>query len=941
MHMNDSYIKLSIAALLPVAAAAILYLLEGKTPFGKLKDSVKQVIFGIIFGALAIIGTEWGIPMNGAQVNCRDAAVMIAGLLFGAPAGIIAGLLGGIERWIAVAWGIGTFTRVACTVSTIIAGFYAAALRKFMFEDKKPGWLISCAAGIVMEVFHLTMVFITNMATPEKAMTVVKACSAPMIIANGVSVMLAATVLTLLAKDGIFSFGFKRDRVRISQTIQRWLLVTVVLAFAVTSYFVYSLQDRIAVSQTDSLLSLALDETASDIQDASDQNMLTLAKKIASESQYTDLDSLSAWYGIAEISIVDKNGIITESTTPDFVGFDMASGAQSREFLCLLSEKREYVQEYGPITYDETIFRKYAGARSGSGFVQIGYNSSQFQDDIDKQVTGLTKNRHVGQNGFILILDESLKLVSAPAEITQEVMKECGEDLFAQQPNTTFFLDINGMPCYCRYRMTEGYYVTAVLPQEEALQMRNIALYVNTFMEILVFGALFALIYLLIKKVVVNQIKDINSSLAEITGGNLGVVVDVRSNEEFASLSDDINSTVDTLKRYIDEASARIDAELEFAKNIQASALPSSFPAFPKHRDFDIFASMNPAKEVGGDFYDFYMTDADKLHFLIADVSGKGIPAAMFMMRAKTELKSLTESGAAINEVFTHGNAALCEGNDAGMFVTAWQGGIDLSSGLVRFANAGHNPPLVRHAGGKFEYLRSRAGFVLAGMDGVNYKAQELPLERGDIIYLYTDGVTEATDANKELYGEERLLNAINSREFESMEALCRFIKADVDAFVGDAPQFDDITMVALKYIGTPPAPSIRVENAAISDIPAVTEFVEAELEKLDCPMKNTIQLNVAIDELFSNIVNYGYPKQPGPVTVSVIAKDDPHGVCIRFEDEGIPYNPLNKEDPDVSLSVEERGIGGLGIFLVKKTMDDIKYAYDNGKNILSITKYF
>ncbi len=938
--MSDSYIKLSIAALLPVAAAAVLYLLDGKTPFGELKGGVKQVIYGIIFGALAIIGTEWGIPMNGAQVNCRDAAVLVAGLLFGAPAGIIAGLIGGIERWIAVAWGIGTFTRVACTVSTIIAGFYAAALRKFMFEDKKPGWLISCAAGVVMEVFHLTMVFITNMATPEKAMTVVKACSVPMIIANGVSVMLAGMVLTILAKDGIFNFGFRQEKVRISQTIQRWLLLTVVLAFAVTSYFVFSLQDQIAVSQTDSLLSLALDETSADILDASDQNMLVLARKVAGEVENVKLSSIAAWYGIAEISIVDENGIITESTNPNYIGFDFASGEQSAEFLCLLNGERQYVQEYGPITYDETIMRKYAGVRYGTGFIQIGYNSSQFQGDIDMQVDGLTKNRHVGKTGFILILDERLHLVSSPEEITQDVMKGTAEEISSQQPNSTFLLTINGVPCYCRYDTTEGYCVTAALPVDEALQMRNIALYVNTFMEILVFGALFALIYLLIKRVVVNQIKDINSSLAKITGGDLGVVVDVRSNEEFASLSDDINSTVDTLKRYIDEASARIDAELEFAKNIQASALPSSFPAFPKRKDFDIFASMNPAKEVGGDFYDFYMTDSDKLHFLIADVSGKGIPAAMFMMRAKTELKSLTESGAAINEVFTHGNAALCEGNDAGMFVTAWQGGIDLSSGLVRFANAGHNPPLVRHAaGGKFEYLRSRAGFVLAGMDGVNYKPQELQLERGDIVFLYTDGVTEATDMNKELYGENRLLDAVNSREFENMEELCRFVKSDVDAFVGDAPQFDDITMVALKYVGTPPVPSIHFDEAAISDIPAVTEFVESELEKLDCPMKSVIQISVAIDELYSNIVKYGYRKAPGPVTVSVIEKDEPHGVCIRFEDEGIPYNPLTNADPDITLSVEERGIGGLGIFLVKNTMDDMKYKYENGKNILTITK--
>ena len=941
MHMSDSYIKLSIAALLPVAAAAILYLLDGKTRFGKLKSSVRQVIFGIIFGALAIIGTEWGIPMNGAQVNCRDAAVMIAGLLFGAPAGIIAGLIGGIERWVAVAWGVGTFTRVACSVSTILAGLYAAALRKFMFEDKKPGWLISCAAGIVMEVFHLTMVFITNMSTPEKAMAVVKACSIPMIIANGVSVMLAAMVLTALAKDGIFNFGFRRDRVRISQTIQRWLLVTVVVAFAATSFFVYRLQSEISARQTDSLLDLALTEVAQDIRDTSDQNLIVLSNKVARDIGTDTLANIAQKYDVTEIDVVDHNGIIVDCTAPDFIGFDMASGEQSAEFLCLLKDIAVYAQGYGPISYDASIMRKYAGVKTAGGFVQVGYDAAHFQRDIDTQVIGMTKNRHVGSTGYVLILDEQFHVASVPEKLQNRSLAELSA-LVDHLPGVTFKLTLIGEPCFCRYRMTEGYYIVSVLPEAEALQMRNIALYVNTFMEILVFAALFALIYLLIKKVVVNQIKNINSSLAEITGGNLGVIVDVRSNEEFASLSDDINSTVDALKHYIDEASARIDAELEFAKNIQASALPSSFPAYPKRKDFDIFASMNPAKEVGGDFYDFYMTDSDNLHFLIADVSGKGIPAAMFMMRAKTELKSLTESGVAINEVFTHGNAALCEGNDAGMFVTAWQGGIDLSSGLVRFANAGHNPPLVRHAAdGKFEYLRTRAGFVLAGMDGVNYKAQELQLERGDTIYLYTDGVTEATDANKELYGEDRLLNAINSREFENMEELCRFIKADVDAFVGEAPQFDDITMVALKYIGTPPAPSIRVENATISDIPAVTEFVETELEKLDCPMKSTIQINVAIDELLSNIIKYGYVKQPGPVTVSVIAKDDPHGVCIRFEDEGIPYNPLNKEDPDVSLSVEERGIGGLGIFLVKKTMDDIKYAYDNGKNILSITKFF
>ncbi len=367
--------------------------------------------------------------------------------------------------------------------------------------------------------------------------------------------------------------------------------------------------------------------------------------------------------------------------------------------------------------------------------------------------------------------------------------------------------------------------------------------------------------------------------------------------------------------------------------------MPNIFPAFPKRKDFDIFASMHPAKEVGGDFYDFYFTDSYSLHFVIADVSGKGVPAAMFMMRAMTELKTLTESGKSIGDVFTDSNNALCAGNAAAMFVTAWQGGIDLSTGCLNYANAGHNPPLVRHADGKFNFLKSRAGFVLAGMDGVQYKQFELQLEPGDIVYLYTDGVTEATNAANELYGENRLLNVVNAREYESMQSLCEAVRADVDAFVGEADQFDDITMVAFRYIGHPPVPTIHFDEAKLEDISEATAFVEDELEKIGCPMKTVIQFNVAIDEIFSNIVRYGYAQKAGPVTVSVIETEDPHAVHLRFADNGIPYNPLTKSDPDVTLSAEERGIGGLGIYMVKKTMDDVRYKFEKDQNILTITK--
>ena len=937
----EPYIKLGIAAFLPVVVSAFLYFINRKTPFGKIDKRIRYVIWGIIFGALAVVGTEWGIQIDGAAVNCRDAAVLTAGLFFGAPAGIIAGVIGGVERWIAVAWGVGSFTRLACSLSTILAGIYAALLRKYMFEDKKPGWFIAAAVGIVMEVVHLTMVFLTNMSEPYEAMRIIEVCAVPMILANGLSVMLSGMVLAFLSdRNNIARFGVKKQ-VRISQTIQKWLLVAIVAAFLATSFFVFGLQNQMANSQGDKLLTMALDEVEADIKDMSDANLMGVALQLAGRISkgYENLDSIAEEYDVAEINIIDGDGFIIDSTDERFLGYDMRSGEQSAEFLKRLSKTGMYVQDYGPISYDSSLSRKYAGIDFGSGFIQVGYDAVQFQKDIDQDIVGITANRHVGETGFILIIDEQFNVISAPDSLDLPTIKQDADGVDLPEPDVTFQGSLNGVKCWVRYRSAEGYHIVSILPEDEILHTRNIALYVNSFMEIIVFAVLFGLIYILIKRVVVNQIKNINASLGRITAGNLSEVVNVRSNEEFASLSDDINMTVDTLKHYIDEASKRIDQELEFAQRIQRSALPSVFPAFPKRKDMDIFASMDPAKEVGGDFYDFYMTKNDTLNFLVADVSGKGIPAAMFMMRAKTELKTLTEADMSLADVFTTGNSKLCEGNDANMFVTVWQGSLDLTTGHVKYASAGHNPPVVRHADGYFEFLPSKPGFVMAGMEGMKYKTQEADLAPGDILYLYTDGVTEATNSEEKLYGNERLLKVLNNAEFTNMEELCVAVKKSIDEFVGDAPQFDDITMVALRYVGNPPLPSVHFDEAKIADITEATEFVERQLEEVDISPKAQMQINVCIDEIFSNIVNYGYPKGPGPVTVEFIRDDEKRSVSLRFTDEGIPYNPLVKDDPDVTLSAEERQIGGLGIYMVKKVMDDMRYYYEDGKNILVITK--
>jgi serine phosphatase RsbU (regulator of sigma subunit) len=347
------------------------------------------------------------------------------------------------------------------------------------------------------------------------------------------------------------------------------------------------------------------------------------------------------------------------------------------------------------------------------------------------------------------------------------------------------------------FKFIEGYCIIAAMPKAEAVFMRDASIYTSIFMQVLVFDVLLVFIYILIKRVIINNIKKINDTLRQITEGDLNVVVDVRSNEEFSSLSDDINTTVSTLKKYIAEAAARIDKELEYAKQIQLSALPTNFPS---SNDYGIFAQMIAAKEVGGDFYDFYKLSDTTIAFLVADVSGKGIPAAMFMMTAKTIIKDLAERRLPVNEIFTKANEKLCENNESGMFVTAWMGILDITTGKMQFANAGHNPPLVKHVDKTFEYLKTRPGFVLAGIEGICYRTGELILQPGDRLFLYTDGVTEATNINNNLYGEERLQSFMNHNFDKEPKELLQSLKNNIDEFVGEAPQFDDITMLIFDY---------------------------------------------------------------------------------------------------------------------------------------------
>ena len=937
--------RLAVPILLNCLLVLAIYLIDKYTPAKKLPYMTKQIIVGVLFGGVSAFASSYGVEWLGTVVNVRDAAPLSAGLIFGAPAGIISGCIGGLYRWFSVYWGGGTYTRLACSIATVLAGFMAAGVRKLMFDNKKPTWSYGVCIAVVCEVIHMILIFITNMDNSSQAFEFVKGATGPMMLGNSVAVGVSIILVSLVSHEGFFR---KKTSEGIANTFQRRLLGCIVIAYLITSTFTLILQNGMAQIETQEVFTTAINDVEEDINGKSNAHLLSIAEAVKAEYEgnpTASLDDIVAKYGIVEINVVSSNGIIQKSTEADSINYDMNSKAQSKEFVDVLGKEDSFVQKYSPRGKDGSVWRKYAAINlTSGGFIQVGCDAEQFHNILDEYVIDFTKNRHVGTSGFVAVCDETFTIVTdrsgyAGAPLSAIGIQEIPQEMKDGQTATALYhADINGEEYMYVFKFVEGYCLIAAMPVAEAMFMRDASMLTSIFMQVIIFATLFVFIYILIKRVIINNLKKVNDTLARITQGDLNVTVDVRSNREFSSLSDDINSTVATLKRYIAEAAARIDKELEYAKQIQLSALPTNFP---KDEDFKICAQMIAAKEVGGDFYDFYKLNDTTVAFLAADVSGKGIPAAMFMMTAKTIIKDLAESGMAVNDIFTKANEKLCENNESGMFVTAWMGILDLTTGKLQFANAGHNPPVLKRANGAFEYLKTRAGFVLAGMEGVRYRVGELMIYPGDRLFLYTDGVPEATNTENKLYGEDRLLAFMNQNASAEATEFLPALKANIDEFVGEAPQFDDITMLMFDY--KPNQGGVHMINktfpAKIEALSDVLGFVDQTLESYECPMKIQTAICVAIEEIFVNVAHYAYGDGEGDMTLGIGFDAETREITFKMTDKGIPFDPLKKPDPDITLSAEDREIGGLGIFITKKTMNTVTYAYENGENTLTMIK--
>lgn len=503
-------------------------------------------------------------------------------------------------------------------------------------------------------------------------------------------------------------------------------------------------------------------------------------------------------------------------------------------------------------------------------------------------------------------------------------------------------LDVAGELGYMRAIKIDDFTVTMAMPASAVFANRAVTMRWATLLAFALTAAASFAAAKILGTVVAKPIERANVSLAKIMSGDLDELVGEVGTVEFATLSAGINATVDALKGLIGEAERRMESDLATAKAIQESALPRTFPPFPEIDAFDIYASMDAAKDVGGDFYDFFLIDDHTLGFLVADVSGKGIPGALFMMAAKAEIENYLATGMPPSEAIASANKRLCANNDAGMFVTVWAAILDFVTGELTYVNAGHNFPLLRHGrNGSWEWLKKKCGLFLGTFETAKYRQETIALEQGDELLLYTDGVNEAFSSDEEEFGNDRLEAFLMRHTELGPKLLVKRLRAEVATWATGAEQSDDITILALEYGATPEASESLTLSAELGSLSDAMALVSDELERRLCPLGVQNKVEVALEELFVNVCHYAYEGQetPGEVTVSYRFQGSPRSITVELRDRGVPFDPVSREDPTKPASVQEARIGGLGILMVRRSMDSFSYERVDDENVVRFSK--
>jgi anti-sigma regulatory factor (Ser/Thr protein kinase) len=672
----------------------------------------------------------------------------------------------------------------------------------------------------------------------------------------------------------------------------------------------WSIGTRQAEKDTNAQLDYAVMDFRDTVQGAIDTMIGYAAKRVvtylgeAKAKSLEEMADLARHLDIDEVNVVSREGDIIASNDPHCLGVCMAGDPVMDPFMELTNGVTPTVsQPFRPHARNPKVRAKYLAVAfpGGAGFVQVGLNETRLAKMLPTILGYIFDEWLLGRTGFFLCADaETDALVSNPSRHRDEAktLSETGFDARAasryevtdnSNKGRTFRQRLFGEMCYCRYFTFAGHRFIPALPEREYYDTRDM---IVTSMAVL---------------------------LAIVLGG-------------FAVSLSRISRDSARLKAFYAAEEASRAKEMDIAKTIQASSLPCDFPVSER---FELFASMTPARDVGGDFYDFFPLDSGRFVFLVADVSGKGISAALYMMTAKTLIKDILLSEHDLSAALMRVNDDLSRNNPANMFLTAWVGVIDFGTGRVEFVNAGHNPPIVRRADGTAVWMSEKSGPLLAFVEGAKYRSSSFDLAPGDTLFLYTDGVTEAMDAKGDLFGETRLMEAFSVAPSGEPPTLCRLVRTLVTAFAAGTPPTDDLTVLAVKYLSRPRR-FVRTFTTTQAGIAAASKFLDKIAAKENnAGLNATIPtLHVILDEVASNIVRHS---DASGFAVEMEVTHD--GVTIDFIDDGAPYNPLLHVDPDTSLGADKRPVGGLGILMVKKMATSVAYRRDHSRNILRVSK--
>lgn len=603
-------------------------------------------------------------------------------------------------------------------------------------------------------------------------------------------------------------------------------------------------------------------------------------------------------------------------------------------------------------TYSVPFYKDAEGRKSFMGIVTADISLSWLQN--------IVSSIKIGKTGYAFLISKSGRIVTHPLDrlIMHESvfglaearndrkLLEVGREMTEGKSGFVALRDIvSGKNCWLAFTpvASSGWSLGVLFPQDELMGDVTELNIVVLALGLTGFLFLLAVIFLISGRIT-RPLRALAKTTEDIAQGNLDFVLpQAKSEDEVGHLSNSFIYMRDALKKYIKEltetvaSKERMESELKIAHDIQMGIIPRVFPPFPERKEFDIYALLVPAREVGGDFYDFFFINDRDFCFVIADVSDKGVPAALFMSLTKALIKAIAGEGRPADEILNRVNKEISQENDSLMFITVFLGILNTETGELSYVNAGHNPALVLRGNERPLCLKGAPNTAVGLKQEVAFRQEKILLQPGDCLILYTDGVTEAFNKKEEQFTQERLEEALSlSRSGGPLAELIGGLLEKIKTFSDGAPQSDDITLMALKYLGA--AKKKIILKNRLSELSGLAEEVSRFGQDNNLNTEIIHDLNLSLEEIISNTINYGYKDSAGH-QISVEIALSGSAISAKITDDAQPFNPLQAPAPELEKPPSARKPGGMGVHLVRNLMDKIEYKREGDKNILIISK--